>query len=152
MRKAGPYFALLLGLIPAGASQVLASPAGDAVAVVRHYYRAINAHHYRAAFRDWDHADSGVLATGQSYAAFKNGFHATAQVWVDAGPAGEPVGAAGSSYIEVPVTVHALTAQGERQTFMGAYTLRKSNLSHADGATAAMRRWHIYGAALRVVP
>jgi hypothetical protein len=150
MRKICRCFALVLGLVPASASQAFASPKGDAVAVVRHYYRAINAHHYRTAFKDWDHAESGVLPTGQSYAAFKTGFRATAHVWVEAGPAGELEGAAGSSFVEVPVTVHAFTTQGARQTFTGTYTLRKSNLSQTDGATAEMRRWHIFAAALRV--
>lgn len=152
MRKIGTCFALLFTLMPAGAGQALASPEGDAVAVVRHYYRAINAHHYRTAFKDWDHADSGVLPTGQTFTLFKRGFRDTAGVTVKAGPPGEIEGAMGSSYIEVPVTVRALSVQGAVQVFKGRYTLRRSNLSVADGVTPDEQHWHLYSAHPRRVP
>ena len=54
-------------------------------------------------------------------------------------------GAAGSEYATIPVTVDAETSRGERQHFVGTYTLRRVMV---DGAPAEDRRWHIESAHL----
>jgi len=123
------------------------SPAGDEAAaadVVRGYYAAIAAHRYRAAYELW--AERGQ-ASGQGFPAFAQGFAGTASVTAAVGPPGRMEGAAGSRYVEVPVTIRAVTTTGERQRFRGSYTLRRSVV---EGASAAQRRWHIYSA--RIVP
>jgi hypothetical protein len=143
------FFALLLVLFPVFGAAFAADPeAGAAVQVVRHYYASIDAKKYKAAFLDWEGASSGTNVKGQNYAKFKAGFKQTASVTVAVGMPGEIEGAAGSSYVEIPVTVTSKTTSGKLQKFGGSYTLRKSNLTEEDGATAEQRTWHIYSAKL----
>ena len=59
------------------------------------------------------------------------------------GEPGRVEGAAGSRYVEVPVTVRARTADGEEQVFEGSLTLRRAVV---DGATPEQRRWRLYTA------
>jgi hypothetical protein len=134
-----------LGLVGGTA---LAEDEEDAVAVIRHYYGAINAKQYKAAFGDWEGASSGTNVKGQTLATFKKGFKGTASVTVSIGVPGQIEGAAGSSYIEIPVNVTSRPKTGQARKFSGSYTLRKSNLSEADGATVEMRTWRIYSASL----
>ncbi len=63
------------------------------------------------------------------------------------GHPGPVEGAAGSSYVSIPVTVKARLADGTRQTFSGRYQLRRVN--DVDGASAERRRWHLDGAKLK---
>lgn len=131
---------------------VVAGPAEqDAVRVIRHYYSAIDHKNYKAAFNDWWGASRGVLPTGQTYTAFRKGFKQTATVAVNVGTPGEVEGAMGSSYIEIPVAIEALTITGKRQLFAGKYTLRKSNLTAADGVPPEEMTWHLYAASLAAV-
>jgi hypothetical protein len=113
-----------------------------AAAVLRDYYDAITAHRYEEAFRLWW---NGGLASGQTLEQFRDGFAETAQVDATLEPPGRIEGAAGSRYVEVPVTVHARTRRGESQCFAGSYTLRRSEV---DGAGEEQRRWRIYSASL----
>lgn len=117
-----------------------------AVGVVRDYYAAIDAGEYGRAWGLW--AGDGT-ASGQTLDAFTAGFTETAGVRVEVGTPGRVEGAAGSRFIEVPVTVHARTKAGVRQRFEGTYTLRRSVV---DGATAAQRLWRIHDADIRSVP
>ena len=66
---------------------------------------------------------------------------------VDVGTPGDSEGAAGSIYIDVPVTVRARLKDGTRQRFTGHYTLRRVN--DVPGSTRAQRRWHLYSAELK---
>jgi hypothetical protein len=108
--------------------------------VVRRYYAAIAARNYVVAYTFW--GDDGA-ASGQTFDAFAAGFDRTASVEVDVGEAGRIEPAAGSRYIEIPVTVRAVTVAGEEQRFEGSYTLRRSVV---DGASDAQRQWHLYSA------
>lgn len=116
---------------------------GDAVAVVRAYYGAINAADYAVAHALW-----AAGASGQSLDQFARGFGDTASVVVDVASPGRIEGAAGSRYIEVPVAVEARQRDGGVRRFVGAYTLRRSVV---DGATEAQRQWRIASADIREV-
>jgi hypothetical protein len=115
-----------------------------AAAVVQRYYAAIDRGDFRTAFALWgnDGADSR-----QSFADFKRGFAATAKTSVKTGKPTNGEGAAGSIYIDVPVTVRATLKDGKHQRFTGHYTLRRVN--DVPGSTAAERRWHLSSAELK---
>lgn len=128
---------------PAGCGPA-ASSAAAALDVVRLYYRALAAHDYGTAYAQWD--DDGA-ASGKSYNAFAAGYAHTRATRVAAGAPGDPEGAAGSSFITVPVTVDAVLDNGARQHFAGSYTLRRVN--DVPGATPDQLRWRIQSARLR---
>jgi hypothetical protein len=109
----------------------------DPASALRDYYAAINRRDYRAAYLLW--GDSG-RASGKSYDAFAAGFAGTDSSRVTIGALGRIEGAAGSRFVEVPVTVTAWTSDGATQHFTGAYVLRRVVV---DGATPLQRRWHI---------
>jgi len=120
-----------------------ASPSAAAM-VVQRYYAAIDHGDFRTAFAFWgnDGADSH-----QSFADFKRGFAATGRTSVETGKPTNGEGAAGSIYIDVPVTVRATLKDGKHQRFIGHYTLRRVN--DVPGSTAAQRRWHLSSAELK---
>jgi hypothetical protein len=112
--------------------------AAAAVAVIRLYYAHIAAHDYYSAYRLWG---DGGRATGKKLATFNRGFPNTISTSVTIGVPHEPEGAAGSTYIEIPVTVRARLRDGQRQRFAGSYVLRRVN--DVPGSPLADRRWHI---------
>jgi len=118
--------------------------AQGAAAVIRHYYADLDRGDFRAAYGRWG---DGGRNSHQSFADFKRGFAETAATSADVGTPGDSQGAAGSIYIDVPVTVHARLKDGTAQTFTGHYTLRRVN--DVPGSTQAQRRWHIYSASLK---
>lgn len=125
-----------------GASVASTTP----VSVVRSYYSAIAAHDYGRAYRLW--RDEG-RASGKSLADFTRGFADTADTSVDPGTPSDPEGAAGSTYVTLPVTVQATTRSGVRQRFQGSYVLRRAD--DVPGASAADRSWRIDSATLKPV-
>ena len=122
------------------------SVAESTAAVIGGYYSAIQSGRYRDAYSVW--SDSG-RASGQTPTRFAAGFGQTASVNVTVGDSVSVEGAAGSQYATVPVTVDATLRSGERQHFVGTYTLRRSLV---DGASPAQREWKIYSADLRRQP
>jgi hypothetical protein len=135
------------GAAPTPAPTDSATPAqdsaDDAANVVRAYYRAISDRRYGDAYRLW--ASDGA-ASGKSLEVFRAGFASTASVDVVLGPPGRIEGAAGSRYVEIPVRITAVVADGGRQAFAGTYTLRRSVV---DGATPEQRAWRIHSAKIR---
>jgi len=113
-----------------------------AAAVLQAYYDAIRARKYQEAYAMWE-ADGA--ASGQSMIEFLNTYAQTKAVEASIGAPGPIGAAAGSRYVEIPVRVVVTNVHGAREAFTGAYTLRASVV---DGATAAQRTWHIYGAKL----
>jgi len=116
-----------------------------AVAVIVDYYRAIAAHDYERAYRLWGTGGP----PGQTLESFTKGFADTASVTVAAGTPSRIDAAAGSRYIDIPVTVTAKTTAGQTQRFTGTYILRRSVV---DGATPSQRAWHLYRASLKAAP
>ncbi len=117
----------------------------DAVAVVRDYYRAIDTLDFAHAWSLWS---DGGRSSGQTLQQFADGFANTAHVTIDTGAPGNMDAAAGSRYIQVPVTIQATTRDGDTQRYSGTYTLRRAVV---DGATAEQRAWRIASAALHPV-
>lgn len=135
-----------LALPGVAAAQSYQSSPAAARAVVARYYAAIDRGDYRSAYLLWDR---GRQASGTSLAAFTRGFARTAHTGVRTGAPTDAEGAAGSSFITVPVQVDAVLKNGARQHYAGSYTLRRVN--DIDGATPTQRRWHIASASLKPV-
>lgn len=117
----------------------------DAVNVVRDYYRAIDAHDYANAYVLWS---DGGHSSGKSLQQFADGFADTAHVDVQLQPPGRVDAAAGSRYIEVPVSITAIQRDGSERHYSGIYTLRRAVV---DGASAQQREWRIGSAQMHEI-
>ncbi|MEN5060591.1 hypothetical protein [Luteimonas sp. TWI1416] len=136
------------GLLPGATDPAvdMAPPSPEAaVAALRTYYAAINALDYASAYAQWS---DGGRASGQTPEQFAAGFAQTSTVMVDIGTPGAIEGAAGSRYIEVPVSLRAQQADGSIRRYEGRYVLRAAVV---DGASQTQRAWHIASADLREV-
>jgi len=129
-----------MAVLPDTIRREVAPDTADPVRVIRRYYEAINRREYRSAYLLW--GDSG-RASGKSFEEFRTGYGDTDSVGVVIGEPGRVEGAAGSRFVEVPVTIRAWTGSGAEQHFAGSYVLRRTVV---DGATEAQRQWHIYSA------
>ena len=118
----------------------------DAVAVIHDYYSAINRDDFAHAWALW--SDRGQ-ASGQTPQQFADGYADTANVTVQAQAPGPMDAAAGSRYVEIPVTITASRRDGSEHQYTGTYTLRRSTV---DGATSDQRAWRISAAKLHEVP
>ena len=135
------------GMQTGGDAQMPPEPTvADAVAVIHDYYRAIDGLDYAHAWSLWS---DGGRSSGQSPQQFADGFANTAHVTVETGQPGDMEGAAGSRFIQVPVTIDAVMRDGGSQRYMGAYTLRRAVV---DGATPEQRAWRIASASLHAAP
>jgi hypothetical protein len=123
--------------VSVAADSTVAIDTVDPASALRDYYAAINRRDYHTAYLLW--GDSG-RASGKTYDAFAAGFAGTDSSRLTIGILGRIEGAAGSRFVEVPVTVTAWTSAGVTQQFTGAYVLRRVVV---DGATPLQRRWHI---------
>ena len=119
--------------------------AKEAVATVREYYAALDSGSFARAYRAWS---GGGAATGQSPQQFADSFAGTATQSVEFLTPGRIDAAAGSRYIEVPVTIEATGRDGSVHRYAGAYTLRRAV---ADGVSAEQSAWRIVSADLREV-
>ncbi|VXB47239.1 conserved exported hypothetical protein [Luteimonas sp. 9C] len=117
----------------------------EAAAVIRTYYAAINALDYPRAYTLWY---DGGRASGQPPEQFAAGFGDTSVVMVDIGAPGPVDAAAGSRFIEIPVSLRAQQTDGSSRRFEGRYVLRRAMV---DGASDAQRAWRIASADLREV-
>ncbi|MCD9032289.1 hypothetical protein LDO32_11190 [Luteimonas sp. Y-2-2-4F] len=124
------------------------SPEADreqAAATVRDYYAAIQARDYPRAYALWS---DGGRSSGQSPEQFAAGFASTRSVDLQLGAPGEVEGAAGSRYVEVPVSLTARQDDGSLRRYAGRYVLRRAVV---DGASTDQRAWRIASAELREV-
>ncbi|ESQ86483.1 hypothetical protein [Asticcacaulis benevestitus] len=117
-----------------------------AVAVVKRYYSALNAHDYDTAWQQW--GEGGP--PNQTRAKFSSGFAHTRATHVTIGVLEPSEGGAGSIYQNVPVVVDATLDDGTHQRFTGEYVVRRVN--DVDGAAPAQLRWHIGSAKLAAAP
>lgn len=116
---------------------------GQAAAVIRDYYAAINGGSYARAYALWSDGGRASKQTPQQFAA---GFADTARVEVAMGDPGRVDAGAGQRYIQVPVAVTATRKDGSVHRYDGTYTLRRAVV---DGASAEQRAWRIASADLR---
>jgi hypothetical protein len=114
----------------------------DAIAVIRSYYEAINSGDFDRAYMLW--SDSG-RSSGKSPQQFAAGFADTTGVSIEMQTPGDVDAAAGSRYIEVPVTITGTHRDGSQHRFAGKYVLRRAMV---DGATPEQRQWRIASADL----
>lgn len=121
--------------------------AQGAAGVVERYYALLEARHYREAWRLWS---GGGEASGMSEAAFAASFDKYAEYHANIGAPGAMEGAAGSSYVEVPVVVYGRLKSGEPFHMDGPVTLRRVN--DVPGSSAEQRRWHIASSGVRPRP
>ena len=120
--------------------------AGDAVAALQAYYTAINARDFAQAYAAWS---DGGRASGQTPEQFATGFADTVRVEVAPGAPGAVDAAAGSRYVEIPVSIAATHRDGSVHRYAGRYVLRRAVV---DGATPEQRSWRIASAELRETP
>ena len=136
------------------ASAAVATPSATpaaARAVVQRYYAAIDRRDYRTAYRLWDR---GGQASRQSYAQFVRGFADTRHTRIITGAPTRPEGAAGSTYIRVPVTVRAEDGTtAELLRVVAAGVLARSHVTVSTPAPlppATAGLLHAHGVACRV--
>ncbi|HRN62621.1 MAG TPA: hypothetical protein PK743_09410 [Luteimonas sp.] len=115
----------------------------DAAAVVRDYYAAIGARDFARAWALW--SDDG-RGSGQSPAQFAAGFADAVRIEATVGEPGPVEAAAGSRYVEVPVGMSTVDADGRVRRYAGRHLLRRAVV---DGATAQQRAWRIASVALK---
>ncbi|MEH1799960.1 MAG: hypothetical protein V7L13_12500 [Nostoc sp.] len=111
----------------------------QAVQLIHDYYDAIARLDYKQAYLAWD---GDGTASKQSFEEFQQSFANIVSIVEEVGKPGSLEGAAGSLYIEIPVTVTSVTSNGTPQRFRGSYKLRRVN--NVPGSTPNQRRWHIY--------
>lgn len=113
--------------------------AQGAAQVVQTYFALLGEKKYGEAWKLWgnDGQDSGMTAE-----QFQASFGAFSQYDAQIGGPGQMEGAAGSSYVDVPVQVYGRTSAGAEFHKLGTVTLRRVN--DVPGSTQAQREWHIY--------
>lgn len=109
--------------------------AQGAASVLQSYYALIEAKKYRQAYALWQGRNP------KSEAAFIKQFDVFSEYHANIGAPGDAEGAAGSSYVTVPVQIYGREKSGKAFNLRGEATLRRVN--DVDGSTAAQRRWHI---------
>jgi len=129
--------ALILAL--AGSASAAQPPragtgARDAAQLVRTYFTLIHARRFAAARQMWGGNVVGSRAFAGAFARYRD-YRGLA------GTPGPVEGAAGSSWVEVPVRIHGLRRSGAPFDARGTIVLRRVN--DVPGSTAAQRRWHI---------
>ncbi|MEO7813916.1 MAG: hypothetical protein ABIR87_00525 [Sphingomicrobium sp.] len=115
--------------------------------VIDAYFAALATKHYGQAYRMWG---GNGQASGLSETAFAASFGKYKIYDGTAYKPGTTEGAAGSIYIEFPVTVTGLLAKGGGFHLSGPMTLKRVN--DVDGSTAEQRRWHIASSDLKPRP
>lgn len=122
---------------PAAAAEAGVPPAA---AAVRAYYDAVQAGDLARAYAAWS---DGGRASGRSPEQFAAGMEGLEVLSVSIGETGRVEGAAGSRYVEVPVTVTSRGSDGRELRQVGAFVMRSSQV---EGAAPG---WYISSAELR---
>ncbi len=135
--------------IPADPNAIPASDKTPAAAkrLLDSYFAALATKDYARAYRMWNGKGE---ATGMTEAAFAASFAKYKIYDGRAFGAGDSEGAAGSIYIEFPVTVTGILARGGGFHLSGPMTVKRVN--DVDGSTAEQRRWHIQSSGLKPRP
>jgi hypothetical protein len=127
---------------PVAEAPIADKSAQGAAQVVQTYYALIEAKKYDQAWRLWGGEGE---ASGKSEAAFAAGFDGYSDYHAEVGAPGGMEGAAGSSYVEVPVQTYGRRKDGTPFRERSTVTLRRVN--DVPGSTEAQRHWHINGIA-----
>jgi hypothetical protein len=116
-----------------------ATSAQGAANVVQSYYALLEAGRFGEARRLWSGAGE---ASGTSETDFAASFARYEDYHARIGAPGTIEGAAGSSYVEVPVVHYGRVKNGQAFSRKAIVTLRRVN--DVPGSSAEDRRWHIY--------
>jgi len=125
---------------PATATPVDETSAAAAAKIVERYGTLLEQRRFAEA-----HKLSGD--NQQSEAGFAAAFDQFATIDATVGAPGATEGAAGSIYVDVPLTLSGTLKSDGRFTLSGPVTLRRVN--NVPGSTAAQRRWHISASDLK---
>jgi hypothetical protein len=118
--------------------------AQGAANVVQTYYALLEAGKYGEAWKLWS---DGGKASGMTREAFAASFAKYAEYHAQVGAPGRIEGAAGSSYVDVPVVVYGRLKSGGEVHMNGPVTLRRVN--DVPGSSAEQRLWHISASGVR---
>lgn len=113
--------------------------AQGAANVVQTYFALLEGGKYADAWGLW--ADGGKASGASNAEAFAHGFGRYSEYHAQIGAPGAPEGAAGSSYVTVPVVIYGRLKSGAEVHEKGEATLRRVN--DVPGSTAEQRMWHI---------
>lgn len=125
-----------------GAVPVEPTPA-DAASVLRQYFSALSARDHARAYGLWS---DGGSASGATLDQFTARFAQATAIDAQVGEPGVIEGAAGSRYVELPVTLRITRRDGSVQAQAGRVVLRRAVV---DGASAEQRAWRIASADIR---
>lgn len=125
---------------PAYPADPPASGEQEAVAAVNAYYDALRRGDLARAYAAWS---DGGRASGRTPEQFAAGMGDLSIASVSLGEPGRVEGAAGSRFVEVPVTVTSRGSDGREVRQIGSFVMRSSQV---EGAS---RGWHIASAELR---
>jgi membrane-bound inhibitor of C-type lysozyme len=123
---------------PISEAPFTATSAQGAADVMQVYYAHIGQKAYGEAWKLWS---DGGKASNQTAQGFAQSFGRYASYNGQVGAPGAMEGAAGSSYIEVPVLVYGRLMNGAELHQLGKATLRRVN--DVPGSTAEQRLWRI---------
>lgn len=122
--------------------------AQGAADVVQRYFASIEAKKYDAAYRLWG---EGGKASRMSARQFADSFARYASYHAEVGAPGDVDAGAGQRYVQVPVTVYGVLADG-KLPFRRAGNVTLHRTGDIDGATAEERSWHIREIGLKPPP
>ena len=108
--------------------------AAAAQAVLIDYARHLESGQLSEARRSWTEGSDSSIIDGQ--------LEQFDRIKAEVGNPGRMEGAAGSSYIEIPLDLTGLTRNGKPLALSGTAILRRVN--DVPGSTELQRRWHIY--------
>ena len=114
---------------------------------LQEYCDAVATKRYRDAFAYWG---DGGKRSGLTFEQFRASFAKYGAYDCHIGNPGGMEGAAGSSYVTIPLQVTGVLAKGGGFVLEGPVTMRRVN--DVDGSTAEQRRWHIESSGLKPRP
>ncbi len=126
---------------PAIKVQIETSPKA-AAEIVEQYGDLLEQRRFGDALRLWGDNlpdEAGFVAEFDKYATIR----------ASVGMPGDVEGAAGSIYVDVPLTLSGTLKSGAPFKMAGITTLRRAN--NVPGSTVEQRRWHIYASELKPV-
>lgn len=123
---------------PVSEAPFAATSAQGAANVVQSYFALLESGRRAEARALWG---DGGADSGRGPGRFNAAFAAYSEYHGQVGAPGEMEGAAGSSYVEIPVSVYGRRTGGAAFQERGTITLRRVN--DVPGSTAEQRRWHI---------
>ena len=111
------------------------------------YCDAVATKRYREAYGYWG---DGGKRSGLTFEQFRDSFAKYAAYDCHVFDPGDMEGAAGSSYVTIPMKVTGVLTKGGGFVLQGPVTMRRVN--DVDGSTAEQRRWHIESSGLKPRP